>query len=314
MTQILSTRQWRSRGVSDLDLRSRVDKGELVRVRRGSYAHAEDGRSAEETHRLMVIATVPELHEKSVVSHASAAVLHGLPVPNASLGKVQTTRPDRRTGKTSTRTRRMSGHVDEMDVTTISGIRVTTLARTLVDLGRSQPLGWAVAAFDQALREGRVTRDEVRSALDRLGAVRGTRQGRRMLELGVDTSESVGESLSRVVFIDAGLPEPARQVDFQDERGPIGRVDFYWRGSWVIGEFDGMGKYDELARPGESPRDVLRREKRREDRLRALGHLVVRWTWDEIFHQPDLVVQRVRAALDAAARAHRTVAVQVPAS
>jgi very-short-patch-repair endonuclease len=41
---------------------------------------------------------------------------------------------------------------------------------------------------------------------------------------------------------------------------------------------------------------VLFDEKRREDRIRALGYIVVRWTWDEIFRDPQRVVARIQAA------------------
>ncbi len=41
----------------------------------------------------------------------------------------------------------------------------------------------------------------------------------------------------------------------------------------------GLQKYGRLLRPGETARDALIREKRREDALRAQGIMVVRWTW-----------------------------------
>jgi very-short-patch-repair endonuclease len=62
----------------------------------------------------------------------------------------------------------------------------------------------------------------------------------------------------------------------------------WWREWCVIGEADGLGKYDYIA--------VLRREKVREDRLRALGMTVVRWTWDEMWNAPGDVVARILAA------------------
>lgn len=303
MTDIITTAQWYDRGLDDAALRSRVAKGTLTRLRRGSYAVGPESPTSEQAHLLAIRATLPELDERAIVSHVSAAIVHGLPVLRASIGKVQVTRPDRPRGKSSRTTQRLTGSLDQVDVTEVQGVRVTSLARTLVDLGRSQPLGWAVAAMDQALHEQRITKAEVNAALERLGPVRGTRQAQRMVLIAQPRSESVGESLSRVVFAEAGLPEAALQVRFRDGQGDIGRVDFYWREQRVIGEFDGMAKYDELARPGEDARSVFRREKTREDRLRALGHVVVRWTWDELFHTPEVVVARLRRAFETAARA-----------
>ena len=82
------------------------------------------------------------------------------------------------------------------------------------------------------------------------------------------------ETLSRLALIGEGLPEPELQVDFHDGSGLIGRVDMWWPGLGVIGEADGLVKYGTGA-------DVVR-EKVREDRLRATGRMVVRWTWSEI--------------------------------
>ncbi len=90
-------------------------------------------------------------------------------------------------------------------------------------------------------------------------------------------SESVGESWSRAQIIEAGFPVPRLQHTFQTADG-VARTDFDWD-AILVGEFDGLQKYGRLLRAGESPRDALIREKRREDALRAQGVLVIRWTW-----------------------------------
>ena len=61
------------------------------------------------------------------------------------------------------------------------------------------------------------------------------------------------------------------------------RADFDWDGAdeaaGIVGEFDGLEKYGRLRRDGESVADAVIREKVREDELRALGYVVIRWTW-----------------------------------
>ena len=79
-----------------------------------------------------------------------------------------------------------------------------------------------------------------------------------------------------------------------DEGYVVGRVDLLVEGR-VIVEFDGMVKYE-----GADGRAALAAEKRREDRLRALGFEVVRLTWADLDH-PEVVDRLVRAALDRAA-------------
>ena len=68
------------------------------------------------------------------------------------------------------------------------------------------------------------------------------------------------------------MPVPEQQVKFYDRKRQIGIVDFFWDEQATVGEFDGRLKYT-----GQPNADALYEEKRREDRLRALGLEVVRF-------------------------------------
>lgn len=72
----------------------------------------------------------------------------------------------------------------------------------------------------------------------------------------------------------------------------LGRVDFYWD-CGVVGEADGRSKYDD--------RDVLIREKLRQEELENAGLVVVRWTWSDLA-TPSLLPRLQRAFERAAAR------------
>jgi hypothetical protein len=74
------------------------------------------------------------------------------------------------------------------------------------------------------------------------------------------------------------------QQPFYDAGGLIGYVDFWWPEFGIVGEFDGHGKYlrDEFTR-GRTTAEVVLDEKRRENRLRALGLTVARWEWADAF-------------------------------
>ena len=65
----------------------------------------------------------------------------------------------------------------------------------------------------------------------------------------------------------------------------------------VFGEADGLLKYTD--------REVLVREKRREDRLREAGFEVFRFTWAEALHRPDLLAENARRAFARALRLSR---------
>lgn len=82
-----------------------------------------------------------------------------------------------------------------------------------------------------------------------------------------------------------GLPRPRLQTVFRDRFGLIGRVDFDFEEYEAVVEFDGALKYG-----GGSP-EVLLREKRREDRLRALGRTVIRTDWSDLDHPAELAAR-----------------------
>jgi hypothetical protein len=104
-----------------------------------------------------------------------------------------------------------------------------------------------------------------------------------VLDFACADAESPGESLSRVQMMVMGFPAPELQRVFTDQRGLVGRADFYWPQARLVGEFDGLVKYSKPEfRGGRTPSEVVIDEKRREDRLRALGLGVVRWTWEDL--------------------------------
>jgi hypothetical protein len=93
MNDIVLTRTLRNQGYDGRDLRRMKRDGGLIPVRRGAYIR---DRSAERTcadeHRELILATMPQLHDGAVVSHASAAVLHGLPTWPQAIDRVHVTR------------------------------------------------------------------------------------------------------------------------------------------------------------------------------------------------------------------------------
>lgn len=86
-----------------------------------------------------------------------------------------------------------------------------------------------------------------------------------------------------------------------DADGFTGRCDFGWREHGVVGEFDGKIKYQRDGYGGLHPEQVVWREKLREDRMRATGLGMVRWTTVDLAHP-----QRFRRMLLSAFAQHRT--------
>lgn len=281
------TRDLLARGDTYDALAKRLKAGSLSRPRRGAYALAKD-RTPEELHRLKIESTMALGMGDSVISFASAAVMHGLPVPWSSLGKVHLTRGRADSGRIGSVVHLHVALLQPDDICLIDGLPVTSLARTFVDLSRTVSLGWAVAAGDAALRIG-MPLDGVAEQLDLAKRRRGASIARTATRLLDPRSESPGESISRVVFFEEGLPAPELQVDLYDRTRKIATVDFLWREQGTVGEFDGEFKYGRLLAPGETSADAVFKEKRREDAVRDLRLQMARWVWQEIFERVQLV-------------------------
>lgn len=302
MSQLFLTRDLTASGIEFGEIRQRERSGEFERLRRGAYIEPAE-HSATERHRLLTTAAVALAESDSVVSFGSAAVLHDLPVARDRIARVHLTRNRSNSGRIRSGVHVHVAPLIGSEVSTMDGLPVTNLDRTFVDLARTTTLGMAVAAGDAALRGG-MRADAVRDQLEQAKRRRGIRTARRAAEIIDGRSESVAESLSRVIMIDHDLPLPALQVEITDGDGFNARVDFLWEDLKVVGEFDGHIKYGRLVRPGEDPGDAVFREKIREDRLRELGYIVVRWVWDDLLH-PERLVARIRRALEVAARTRR---------
>jgi hypothetical protein len=80
-----------------------------------------------------------------------------------------------------------------------------------------------------------------------------------------------------------GFEPPRLQTAILDNRGVAAYTDFEWPEDRLCGEFDGLVKYQKAEYlQGRTPSEVVVDEKTREDRIRATGRRVIRWTWTEI--------------------------------
>ncbi len=169
-------------------------------------------------------------------------------------------------------------------------MRVTSQARTVVDVATVMSFRDAVAVADSALHLKRASRDELTDALERLASEGHRRRARRVAEFADGRSESAGESITRVLMADGRLPKPALNVWIGNDR-----VDFLFEDAGVIVEFDGRLKYTDV--------DVFWAEKLRQERLAAQGYVVIRVTWADVMDRPQETLQRIRIAIENARRA-----------
>lgn len=285
-------------GITDRELGRARRTGALSTVRRGSYVAAPDARldRPEARHALLAAAAWPRFADGSVLSHCSAAVLHGLPLWSVPLDRVHVTRARRTGGRIGRIAHLHTAPLDVADAVEVDEFAVTSVARTVVDLARTTSFEAGVVVADAALRAGLVDREGLAASLRQAARWRGVATARRVVEFADGRSESVGESRSRVGIARAGLPPPQLQWEVRQAGVLIARVDFGWPDVGAVGEFDGRVKYGRLLRPGQDPGEVVFAEKRREDRLRDHGLRVARWVWEDL--RPfDNAEARIRRAL-----------------
>lgn len=298
-------------GWDDGAIRKAVAAGTLVRMRRGYYADGPiAGEGAARAALAARVSAVAARREESVVfSHATAAALWDLPFLGHDAPVTHVTVPGRRHGATRANVHYHLAPLRTEEIVEHRGVRVTSLARTLVDVARAEGLRQGLVMADHALRmsaDPGALRGAVRASIENVGAATGIAGARRMAELAVAAAESPGESLSRLVFLEQQVPPPTLQFPLV-VRMPGGewgrfRTDFAWERQRVVGEFDGKAKYQRYIAPGETPGDAVFREKRREEAMRDADWLVLRWTWDELA-RPEALGRRVRGVLEARSRA-----------
>ena len=257
-----------------------------------------DDAAPPELHRRRIEAAAPSLGPDTVFSHTSAAVIHGLPLLTRSHGLVEVVRTSGAHGGLTRMLRAHQSTIPDDDLDEVDGFRVTSLARTVSDLVRTLHFAEAVMVADAGLAR-ELSREDL---LARTAKGRGCRMAARALEFADPRAESPGESLSRVKIQQAGLPAPDLQKTFRDRFGHVfARVDFWWESLGLVGEFDGAVKYEAFVKDGQTAKNVVMAEKRREQALRDAGFEVVRWAWDDLWQHR--LEHRLRAAI---ARRSRT--------
>ncbi|NLV78401.1 MAG: hypothetical protein GXY65_03485 [Rhodococcus sp.] len=286
-TQLLAS------GRSPFEVKRDLRAGELVPLAHGVYLPRADYDALDDVgvHRVWARHVGSTLGPAAAISHVSAAILHGAPAWNVPLDRVHVSRPHgwRLTKSLHAHAARWS----DGDIVTVDGVPVTSPARTVADVARSQPRAQAVAIGDALLRIEPAARSLLGQALESTAGLTGAARARSVAGFVDGRSESVGESLSRVRMAEYGLPRPDLQRELVARGGRRYRADFFWEEFGIVGEFDGAGKYHDR-------RDLVA-EKFREDALRDLGLEVIRWNWAELDHF-DVVVRRFDRAVDRSRR------------
>jgi very-short-patch-repair endonuclease len=207
----------------------------------------------------------------AVISHAAAAVLHGLMKPRPTIDVISA---HRRRGDATLRVHReaLSAH----EITEREGIRVTTVERTLFDLCDPR-------LVTEAIARGLTTLSALGDFVDRKRGVPGVRRFARVI--GLPQYRSGFERLFHRWLRARGFPEPAVNAR-------VGRrtFDFVWFEQRLIVETDG---------PHHRTPAALADDERAAAEAARHGFSVLRVPEEGFGHRAEQVERQIRAALDA---------------
>ncbi|MGC0271969.1 hypothetical protein ACO0LV_03105 [Pseudactinotalea sp. Z1739] len=306
------------------DFADLLSAGTIARVRHGAYmvvdqALTEPWATRQQYALARCVAVVRASAEPRILSHESAALLHGCPLWRTP-ERVHLIQPTRHGARRASDVLRHTVDLEPSDVTTINGLAVTTLQRTVLDCARTLHARDALVVADSALRllakpdrwrraESQERMEGIRAELgERLEsgrARRGRVRARAVLSAANGFAESPGESVLRWIAVSRGIGRPIAQFRTQTDRGTY-FSDLAWcyrRRSgggterWVVhAEFDGRIKYH--AETPDGGAEAVVEEKLREDAIREAGGVVLRFVSEDL-HRPDATAERLVRAMPA---------------
>lgn len=254
-------------------IKARMAAGTLIRLHPGVYALGHR-QLRTEGHRL---AAVLWAGSGAALSHRDAAALHGLRPCNRSSIEV-TTRRRRRADRPGVEVHH-SAVLDDTDITTVEGIPVTSVERTLVDLAD-------VVAKDQlakALREAEYLRvvdvHELRAAMWRTRTRKGPGHAKLTAVLeehrlkGTQLTRSILEARFLTLCDRHGIPRPRTNFHI----GPH-EVDACWPDRRLAVELDGWQRHKD--------RVAFQRDRTKGNDLQRAGWRLLRFTHDDVVRRP----------------------------
>ena len=279
-------------------VRTALDQGvDPERLRRGDITAPFVGTRVpadREPTLLDLCAVLTERRPECFISHATAARLHGLPLPARfrdddaiDLALFDPGRSPRITGV-------RGHHLDRRytSLVTVEGVRTCSPVSTWRQLAWMLSRVELVAVGDSLLRRqySLATIDQMRSAVDSLVGVPGHgRLYRAFLDVRPGT-DSGQESQLRIDLRSAGLPEPEINPAIRDARGEfIGYADMVFREQRVIVEYDGDHHRTDL--------DQYRKDVNRLNAFGRAGWLVIRVNMTHRGPDRAVIIQEIRDAL-----------------
>jgi predicted transcriptional regulator of viral defense system len=267
-------------GVSDKAIEYRLAKRRLRRIHLGVYALGQNALSAD----AWALAGVLFAGDGATLAHRSAGHRWGMLRSGPSRVEVIVPR-ERHQGRT---VRFHYGRIEPDEVTTLRGIPITGVSRTILDLASTQ----SPQRVEAAMKEAEVLRltdsRSVHDLIDRYPRRPGTALLRSLMGATLPRTRSELE-LAFLEFLDrAGLPRPETNVWLQVGEHWI-EADCVWRGQKVIAELDSHSAHGTPS--------AFESDRARDRRLAVHQWRPIRVTWHHIHHEPRELESDLRVLL-----------------
>jgi hypothetical protein len=285
---VVTRRQLLDLGIASTTIARWLRQGRLERLHRGVYRLTATRRSEVQDVMAAVLAVGGQAH----VSHVTAAALWDL--ADIALAAPHHVTSSRRCQRMLTGVAVHWSELNRLDRTTLGGIPVTMVPRTVIDTaGLLETQEDVDDLVLEAIRRRRASPSVFDAALDRANGIAGTGPVRASLERFDPAVArrllSRAETIALATFRDGGLPRPdVNRRLFDDSGAIVARVDFSWLDGLVVVEIDGL-RFHSTARQ-------KRYDDARQNELVLSGRIVLRFSLAD-FDEPARVVDQVSRAL-----------------
>jgi very-short-patch-repair endonuclease len=269
---VISHAQLLDAGISRDGVKRRVAAGWLHRVHRGVFAVGHPGLAP----RGRWAAAALSGGDDAALSHRSAAALWG--IWRDGDRPAITSNGIRRRGAPGTETH--VGRLRPGETIRVDGIRVTKVARTLLDLAEVLTQDQLVQAIDNATNNRQLRPTLMSSTIKEATGRRGLKPLKQALLITRPQDVLTRSELERralKLISKARLPTPEVNVRLHGYE-----VDLLWRGQRLVAELDGREFHDP------------ERDTRRDNNLRRHGWTVARFTWRQVVNDPDWFIESLR--------------------
>jgi hypothetical protein len=271
---VVTWAEMRRAGVTEAEIKWARKKGLLIPIHRGVYRVGHAAPSVDAS----FIAAVKACGQGAALSGRAAGYLLGLIKGRPPRPEVTAPTQRRVKGVRTHRARR-----GERDVIEVRGIRVTSVARTLVDLAAVLTPGQLARACHEAGVRYRTTPRHVEEVLARRPGTKGASSLRAVMRGKIPVSLS---EMERIFFqalksVDLPLPETNRAADGR-------RVDCRWPGVLTVE----LNSYQ-----FHNSRHARERDQQRRREARARGEEFRLYTWTDVTDEREAMLAELRQLL-----------------